>query len=272
MEVKSVIERIHPEAIGKEEVTEKDLLVLKESSIKKKGTNYPNVRFRKDRNTWVADICVAGRKYHIGDFGTELDCAKARIIWERHNIVGGFSRADAAKKKPKLPDAPYKDDLRGLRFGHLLVVARADKNCHTLHWLCKCDCGGTITATTGELKKKKATSCGCVDSKHDPKKKRIRKKMRKYYKGGSSILAICQSPEPRVNNRCGAKGVYKPKKGPWYAKLIFQGVAHRVKCSSKEEAIIARRNLESVYFKPYLRERSTEVDTLRRIRKKKERR
>ena len=127
-------------------------------------------------------------------------------------------------------------------------------------------------ATTGELKNRMITSCRCVDSKHDPKKKRIRKKMRKYYKDGSSVLAICQSSEPRPNNKCGAKGVYKPKKSPWYAKLFFKGVEHRVKCCSKEEAIKARKNLESLYFKPYLREQATEVDTLRRTRKKKERR
>jgi hypothetical protein len=54
-------------------------------------------------------------------------------------------------------------NLRGQRFGHLMVVERSDrvvKN-HTA-WECRCDCGVTSIALSNNLRRGLTTSCGCV--------------------------------------------------------------------------------------------------------------
>lgn len=53
-------------------------------------------------------------------------------------------------------------DLRGKRFGHLLVV---DYSCRTkgrkIKWRCLCDCGKTTEVSGCSLKKGSTRSCGC---------------------------------------------------------------------------------------------------------------
>lgn len=50
----------------------------------------------------------------------------------------------------------------GQRFGKLIVIERSRKSNGDAAWLCQCDCGGTILATTSGLNKKDNTSCGCL--------------------------------------------------------------------------------------------------------------
>ena len=52
--------------------------------------------------------------------------------------------------------APTWDDLRGKRFGTLVVTVRDGSK-----WICKCDCGSTRLASTGELNRYgSASTCG----------------------------------------------------------------------------------------------------------------
>jgi hypothetical protein len=55
------------------------------------------------------------------------------------------------------------------------------------------------------------------------------------------------------NGTSKVRGVYKPRRGSWYAKLTFQGVDHRIKCATKEEAIKARTRLEQEYYLPFMK-------------------
>lgn len=52
----------------------------------------------------------------------------------------------------------------GDRFGKLTVMERAKNNTNQNKpkWICKCDCGNTITVSGGSLKKKNTRSCGCL--------------------------------------------------------------------------------------------------------------
>lgn len=53
--------------------------------------------------------------------------------------------------------------LIGLKFGRLEVLERAKNNKQqSAMWLCKCDCGGTKTTTTTNLRKGLTSSCGCL--------------------------------------------------------------------------------------------------------------
>jgi len=58
-------------------------------------------------------------------------------------------------------------DLTGQRFGRLIVVERNGSrinknNNHRANWLCRCDCGNSIEATTDLLKNGHTSSCGCM--------------------------------------------------------------------------------------------------------------
>lgn len=58
-----------------------------------------------------------------------------------------------------------KESLIGRRFGKLEVteLLPSDKNGQR-RWLCRCDCGNTHVATTGNLKSGHTTNCGCRKS------------------------------------------------------------------------------------------------------------
>jgi hypothetical protein len=55
--------------------------------------------------------------------------------------------------------------LEGKRFGRLRVIERVENIGKNAAWLCSCDCGNTLIATTGELNRGRTQSCGCL--KHD---------------------------------------------------------------------------------------------------------
>ena len=58
------------------------------------------------------------------------------------------------------------DDLRGRRFGKLLVVDLAPKKKgHSTRYICKCDCGGVIDTDRYGLTSGTTMSCGCMKSK-----------------------------------------------------------------------------------------------------------
>ena len=59
------------------------------------------------------------------------------------------------------------NDLSGLRFGRLVAVERdgtytAPNGRKTARWLCKCDCGQTISCISTSLRNGHTKSCGCL--------------------------------------------------------------------------------------------------------------
>lgn len=57
---------------------------------------------------------------------------------------------------------PLKNEI-GNRYGKLVVVERSKNNTpwRTARWICKCDCGGSITTEGMSLRRGKCISCGC---------------------------------------------------------------------------------------------------------------
>ena len=52
------------------------------------------------------------------------------------------------------------ENLLGLRFGDLLVIKEGEKTSNNrVSWVCKCDCGNTITVRATSLKSEKKTRC-----------------------------------------------------------------------------------------------------------------
>lgn len=65
--------------------------------------------------------------------------------------------ADFAPLKTRL-----RADLTGKRFGRLLVVKPLGTRWGKVYWLCRCDCGGWNTVSTGGLRWGQTESCGCL--------------------------------------------------------------------------------------------------------------
>lgn len=66
------------------------------------------------------------------------------------------------------------DDLRGRRFGKLVVMELAPrKKGHTTRYICKCDCGGIVNTTRDGLITGETLSCGCIKSKGEWKVSKI---------------------------------------------------------------------------------------------------
>lgn len=56
-------------------------------------------------------------------------------------------------------------DLTGERYGRLTVICLGERNADkTVTWVCKCDCGNTITVRRHDLRSGNTKSCGCYHS------------------------------------------------------------------------------------------------------------
>ena len=54
-------------------------------------------------------------------------------------------------------------DLKGQRFGKLLVLKKSNNRCHTgVKWICQCDCGNIVEVASQSLLRGRTKSCGCI--------------------------------------------------------------------------------------------------------------
>lgn len=54
------------------------------------------------------------------------------------------------------------NDLTGKRFGHWVVISRAENKGHHTMWNCKCDCGTKKAVYASHLTSGLSPSCGCI--------------------------------------------------------------------------------------------------------------
>lgn len=61
-------------------------------------------------------------------------------------------------------------NLIGRKFGHLTVIAKADKKAKSgeNRWVCQCDCGKKTVAATNHLTSGRMTSCGHIHRSNRP--------------------------------------------------------------------------------------------------------
>lgn len=120
---------------------------------------------------------------------------------------------------------PFKD-LTGKRFGRL-TAERTDGRDNQGHyrWLCKCDCGNTITVTGTYLTRGETRSCGCLHTevviahnKSEAKrestvqwnsvyKKKHGKTGYRLYKVWTSMKQRCQNPNNKAFHYYGGSGI-----------------------------------------------------------------
>lgn len=66
---------------------------------------------------------------------------------------------------------PPLKDLTGQRFGRLIVVER-DTSRNGVYWLCRCDCGKTVSVRAYNLTSSSTKSCGCLNNELIHRKQR----------------------------------------------------------------------------------------------------
>lgn len=102
------------------------------------------------------------------------------------------------------------NDLTGHRFGKLIVVSRdlLNTKSNKSRWVCRCDCGTTVTVIGNSLMSEKSTNCGCVRSQ----KLRERNGTHggsntKEYNSWTHIKGKCLNPNNRAFHHYGGRGI-----------------------------------------------------------------
>lgn len=145
-----------------------------------------------------------------------------------------------------------KNDLKGKRFGKLLVLRETDNRADegSVVWQCKCDCGNIVEISSKKLVNGLSISCGCYQ--RERQKYSMKKLHNRQFKEKTNIDLIIKQ-DANANSQSGIRGVHWcSSKNKWIASLSFQKEMHKKAFKNKEDAIKYRKELEEKYFKPVL--------------------
>jgi hypothetical protein len=92
----------------------------------------------------------------------QCNCGTIKDV-RAHHIKNGNSKSCGCFVK-EIMSKLKRIDIEGVKFGKLTPIKRVSHNNsnHLNHWICKCDCGNEVTASTGSLRRGKHLSCGCI--------------------------------------------------------------------------------------------------------------
>ena len=143
-------------------------------------------------------------------------------------------------------------DLTGQRFGKLTVLEPAENIGTRTAWLCRCDCGQEIIATTLNLRRGRRTSCGCDRPDVDPTPGGIGRASLTYIDG--TCLEMIRANTVRSNNTSGVPGVeWMNSKQKWRATICFKGKRRYLgSFNDFDDAVRARKRAEEELFGKFL--------------------
>lgn len=102
---------------------------------------------------------------------------------------------------------PRGSDLRGLRFGRLLVLDEAQHDGRHRAWVCRCDCGGTTTVEQQHLGKK-ILACGCLQRERAAAANRTHGQTNTTeYRTWTMMKVRCLNPKNPSYRDYGARGI-----------------------------------------------------------------
>lgn len=150
------------------------------------------------------------------------------------------------------------EDLTGQRFGMLTVLSRSEGkgNNGQVLWNCKCDCGGRVVTSTGQLKAGYRKSCGCLS--RPPRKDWVgrtfgsltviaydgKRDGKHYWKCRCTCgneVSVCQSSlKSGHTTSCGCANK------PYAARTIVDGTCLEALRGAVEKKTIARNNSSGV--------------------------
>ena len=145
-----------------------------------------------------------------------------------------------------------KNDLKGKRFGKLLVLRETNNRADggSIVWQCKCDCGNIVEISSKRLVNGLAVSCGCFQKERQ--KYSMEKLHNRQFKENTNIDLIIKQ-KANANSQSGIRGIHWcSSKNKWIASLSFQKKTYQKAFKNKEDAIKYRKELEEKYFKPIL--------------------
>lgn len=92
----------------------------------------------------------------------QCECGTIKDI-RAHHLKSGGSKSCGCFRKEAISQLK-RIDIEGRKFGKLTPIKRIQNNNsnHFNHWLCKCECGNEVVASTGSLRRGKHLSCGCI--------------------------------------------------------------------------------------------------------------
>ena len=95
------------------------------------------------------------------------DCGNEKTVLQSNLVSPTGTRSCGCMLSRSGRLAKPSRDLKGNRYGHLVVVSQADpfyqKNgSHRYRWLCKCDCGNETVVAGDNLLSGHTRSCGCM--------------------------------------------------------------------------------------------------------------
>lgn len=131
-------------------------------------------------------------------------------------------------------------DLKGLRFGRLIVIGFSGLNKHRkATWNCLCDCGNKVVVVGSSLTSGATKSCGCYE--HETKQKRnVTHGLRKHelYKTWLNIKARCYNPNNNHYKYYGGKGIGMCDEWKGDFKLFYDwAISNGWKCGLSIERI-----------------------------------
>ncbi len=103
-------------------------------------------------------ISKNGERY----YKCECNCGTIRDV-KAYHLKNGNTKSCGCFVKERISKLK-RINIEGIKFGKLMPIKRVrSKNSnHFNQWLCKCDCGNDVIASTSALRSGKQKSCGCV--------------------------------------------------------------------------------------------------------------
>ena len=144
-----------------------------------------------------------------------------------------------------------KNNLKGKRFGKLLVLRETDNRADrgSIVWQCKCDCGNIVEISSKRLVNGLAISCGCYQKERQ--KYSMKELHNRQFKENTDLISKKQA---NSNSQSGVRGVHWcSSKNKWIASLSFKKKIYKKAFNNKNDAIKYRKELEDKYFAPILK-------------------
>lgn len=136
-------------------------------------------------------------------------------------------------------------DLKGKRFGRLLVVEKCGHIGKYIGWKCKCDCGNETVVSVNNLQNGSTKSCGCLARELSSERfKKHGKSNYSLYKVWKNIKNRCYNPRTEKYKYYGEKGISMCKE--WVGDFTsFYGWS--IKNGWKKGLTIDRINVDGNY-------------------------
>jgi hypothetical protein len=130
-----------------------------------KKTNLVGKRFGR-----LLVISPAESRNGLVCWNCQCDCGKSTVAIanslreESTKSCGCLKREILQQQQLRVTGKPSHNfiNLKGQRFGKLVVIASHASEHNRARWICKCDCGKTCIATGKTLRENKKKSCGCL--------------------------------------------------------------------------------------------------------------